>query len=263
MPSLTFFADERDAPMLIDWLNRDAEIAFFVPDGPVDPLEAYVTGVRDLLGATTEAAFLYPSFTLADAGRHHRWNLVSTVERLRDGKHVLWHVPSGQFPLHPERATNGAGSNRWKGWTEHRFGDPTVPYFGPGHPAAIYLELWTRHRRYSKEERASLPVLFSYWNGERDLLVVSTFAWNGDRYSRASRAAGKWWRRLEAWIAAHAAPVCDLLEADSGNWDRPWNCWAFPSALQRLKNGIAYDARGWDRHGSAGLEECLPDLADR
>jgi hypothetical protein len=263
MPSLSFFADERDAPMLIDWLNRDAEIAFVVPDGPTDPLESYVARVRDLLGATTEAAILYPCFTLADAGRRQRWKAVTTVHSLRDGKHVLWHVPLGRFPLHAEHAPNGARPDPWKGWTEDCFGDPAVPYFDASHPAEIHLELWTRHRPYSKEERASLPVLFSFWNGKRNLLVVSTFGWKGDPHSPTSRAAATWWRRLEAWIAAHAAPVCDLLDADSGNWDRPWKCWAFPSALERLRNGIVYDARGWDRDSSVPLADSISNRAGR
>ena len=250
MPALSFFADERDAPVLIDWLNRDPEIAFVVPDGSADPLEAYVAGVRNLLGAATEAAFLYPSFTLTDAGRRQRWKVVSTVERLRDGKHALWHRPSGPLPLQAKHDSNGAVPDSWQGWTEQGWSDPTMPYFGLGHPAEIYLELWTRHRPYSKEERASLPVLFSYWNGERELLVVSTFGWNGTRYNPASRAARNWWPRLEAWIAEHTAPVGDLLDVDGGRWERRWSCWAFPSALEKLRNGIAYDARGWDREGS-------------
>jgi hypothetical protein len=32
--SLSFFADEQDAPILLDRLNADPEIAFIVPDGP-------------------------------------------------------------------------------------------------------------------------------------------------------------------------------------------------------------------------------------
>jgi len=270
MPSLCFFADEHDAATLLDWLNRDPEIAFVVPDGPADPLEEYVARLRKLLGATTEAAFLYPCFTLEDAGRHQRWKAVPAVRCLRDGKHALWHVPSGPLPLRAEYQPGvGARSpdhaptlDPWKGWTEHRYSDPTMPYFGPGHPAEIYVELWTRHRPYSNEERASLPVRFSYWSGERELLVVSTFAWSGDRYSPGSRAAWTWWRRLEAWIANHAALAGDWLDADNANGEQHWNCWAFPSALERLKSGIAYDARGWDRDSNSRLARCLPGEAD-
>src|SRR5215472_14293938 len=35
--SLSFFADEQDAPILLGRLNADLEIAFIVPDGPRQP----------------------------------------------------------------------------------------------------------------------------------------------------------------------------------------------------------------------------------
>jgi len=238
MPSLSFFANERDAPPLLDWLNCDPEIAFLVPDGPPDPLESYVERVRALLGATPEAVNLYPWFTIADAGPGQRWKAVRTVERLRDGKHALWHVPSGPLP---------PSNNPWAGWTEHgSSADPAMPSLRSEHPAGIYLELWTRHRPYSRVERATLPMLFSYWTGVQELLVVSTFAWTGDQRGPASRPAWRWWRRLETWVAEHAIPFADLSLAGRRGDAQRWDCWVFPSAAAKLKSGIAYDARGWD-----------------
>src|SRR5262249_10296882 len=181
---------------------------------------------------------LYPWFTIADAGPGQRWKAVRTVERLRDGKHALWHVPSGPLP---------PSNNPWAGWTEHgSSADPAMPSLRSEHPAGIYLELWTRHRPYSRVERATLPMLFSYWTGVQELLVVSTFAWTGDQRGPASRPAWRWWRRLETWVAEHAIPFADLSLAGRRGDAQRWDCWVFPSAAAKLKSGIAYDARGWD-----------------
>jgi hypothetical protein len=248
MPSLSFFADERDAIPLLNWLNNDPEIAFIVPDGPPDPREAYVSRVRAMLGATTEAASLYPSFVLTDMPLQQRWKAARSVARLRDGKHCLWHVPSGPLPLPTEREADRAAPDAWSGWIESRPRyDPTMPNLIPGHPAEIYLELWTRHRPYSESERASLPMLLSYWNGEHDVLVLSTLAWIGDHYGPAPPTAWSWWRRLEAWVTLHAARIGGFPNQDVAyGAEADASFWAFPSALEKLKSGMTYEARGWD-----------------
>jgi hypothetical protein len=248
MPSLSFFADERDAIPLLKWLNDDPEIAFIVPDGLADPREAYVSRVRQLLGATTEAATLYPSFVLSDTLSQQRWKAVRSVPRLRDGKHCLWHVPSGPLPLPIDRNTGQAVADAWSGWMETRpRSDPTMPNFVPGHPAEIYLEVWTRHRPYSQAERASLPMLLSYWTGEHDVLVLSTFGWIGDYYAPAPPAAWSWWRRLEAWMAVQTTSIGGFPNSDDdGGLGEGVSFWALPSALEKLKSGIPYEARGWD-----------------
>jgi hypothetical protein len=248
MPSLSFFADERDAIPLLKWLNDDPEIAFIVPDGPADPREAYVSGVRRQLGATTEAAALYPSFLLSDTFSQQRWKAVRTVARLRDGKHCLWHVPSGPLPLPLDCRMGQAVADAWSGWVESRpASDPTMPHFVPGHPAEIYLELWTRHRSYSAAERASLPMLVSYWTGEQDILVLSTFGWVGDYCGPAPQTAWNWWQGLEAWMTVHATGIGGFPNPDEdGGPEAGVSFWAFPSALEKLKSGIAYEARGWD-----------------
>jgi hypothetical protein len=246
MPSLPFFADGRDATALVDWLNRDPEIAFIVPDDPSDPQAAYVKRVRVLLGPTTDAANLYPCFALADASDRQSWRAVRTIERLPDGKHSLWHISSGRLPLAPANCSNGTPLDPWVGWTQHRCAsDPTLPEFGPGHHAEIYLELWTRHRPYSRSERTSLPALLYYWTGEEEVLVVSSFGWIGDHFAPAPRSAWKWWQRLEAWVASRAVPISECRPAGP-NVGTCGHFWAFPSALEKLKRGMAIETRGWD-----------------
>jgi hypothetical protein len=238
MPSLPFFADARDAKTLVDWLNSDPEIAFLVPDDPPDPQAAYVDRVRALLGAATEAADLYPCFTLGDACVRQRWKAVRTVVQLRDGKHSLWHVPSGPPPLPGGIGPEPTSPDPWSGWTDHRPGaDPNLPNLVPGHPAEIYLELWTRHRPYSRAERASLPALHYYWTKEEELLVVSSFGWVGDQSNPAPSTAWSWWRRLEDYFVENA-----IWLAGAGRD----GCWAFRSALEKLKGGIACETRGWN-----------------
>jgi hypothetical protein len=46
MPVISFFADRQDVGLLVEWLNADPEIALIIPDGPLDPLEAYAERMR-------------------------------------------------------------------------------------------------------------------------------------------------------------------------------------------------------------------------
>src|SRR5205085_9657517 len=93
----------------------------------------------------------------------------------------------------------------WKARTDQRPGaDPTAPYFASGHPPAIRLSFWTRHRAYSEAEKTSLPMLNAYWTGEEDLLVVSDFQWIGGHYGKPPSQTRRWWNRLRAWLKRSA-----------------------------------------------------------
>src|SRR6266700_3415444 len=70
---------------------------------------------------------------------------------------------------------------------------------------------------------------------DRDMLVVSDFQWTGNHFGPAPPQTQRWWKRMRGWIDKTAV----RLEGTSGFW-------AFPSALQKLKNGMRYYARGFD-----------------
>jgi hypothetical protein len=67
MPSISFFADSRDASVLMDQLNADPEIAFIVPDGPLDPEEALYNRLLASPGGDTAGTSYWP-FGVADDG---------------------------------------------------------------------------------------------------------------------------------------------------------------------------------------------------
>jgi hypothetical protein len=247
MPAISFFADEQDVKQLLNRLNADPEIAFIVPDGPLDPEEALANQIRASMGEGVQATFYLP-LRVPDTGYRQRWKAVGTLDSLKDGNHSLWHVPAGPLPLLAEGGSEQVIPDSWQGWTEKLPGaGMTVPFFGPGHPADIQLELWARHRPYSEAEKASLPALCNYWLDDRDILVVSDFGWIGDLYGQASQSTWGWWKALEAWVAENAARIGHFTDIDDDTGEQTsWSFWAFPSALQKLKAGMAYNARGWE-----------------
>jgi hypothetical protein len=236
MPNLPFFADERDRTDLAQRLNADPEVAFLVPDGPLDPQVALAARLDASRGDRTEIT-VYPPFGMIDDGYRQRWKAVRSVAGLKDGRHSLWHIPAGPLPLLTIVGRTEVIPDPWGGWVEQSPGaDPTTPYFGPGHVAEIRLELRTRHRPYTEAEKASLPMLVSTWDREEDVLVGSSFGWIGGRRRPATQPTWRWWNRLKAWIKRAAT--------DIGHGRHHF--WAFPSALRKLKGGMAYDAWGWD-----------------
>jgi hypothetical protein len=240
MPSLSFFIDEHDVSLLVDRLNADPEIAFIVPDDP--------------LGLEDEKANRPPRFSPAvyvhrDRGgelklemgrpRRQRWKAVRTVDALKDGEHSLWHVPAGPLPLvemdpgpRPLIGPEGPGyppiPDPWAGWIG-------PPGFGSGCHPWIRLELWTRHRPYTQQERNTLHELNYFWRNQHDMLVVSGFQWTGSHFRKAPPQTQRWWNRVKGWVDRTAV----RLRSDPGFW-------AFPSALQKLKDGMRYYSRNYD-----------------
>tara|TARA_R110002072_G_scaffold209080_1_gene366581 strand:- start:3126 stop:3704 length:579 start_codon:yes stop_codon:yes gene_type:complete len=106
MGSFPIYLADSDADLLVDRLNKDEQIAFFVP--------------REGGG----------------------WIAASTLERFDQPqyRYTLWHVPSGPPRLRGPEAREIA--DPWAGWDEPRPGaDPVVPYFGPGEPRTFRLTL--------------------------------------------------------------------------------------------------------------------------
>ena len=231
--SLSFFADEQDAPILLGRLNADPEIAAIVPDGPrVPPPASPPMGDRR---RTQGVVVAMATCGWGWDGYWQRWRAVRPVDGLRDGEHILWHTSAG-----PLVSDDGPRSelrpipDPSAGWTSQR------PLCGPNILAAatIRLHLVTRYAAYTPEERATLRSLISYWIN-RDLLVASDFQWTGASLQPGgSLQTARWAADLKDWFSRNAV---GLRARDSTEV-----FWAFPSALQRLNAGLQYDARGFD-----------------
>jgi hypothetical protein len=205
------------------------------------------------LNAEQEVAFIVQDQT--QRGRQHKWKAVHTIDRFTAEKYSLWHVPTGALPL------NAGGSQTipdpWQGWIEQRPGaDSRTPYFGPGHPAEIRLELWLRHKPYTDIERATLRTQNAWYIGNTDLFPVSGFQWIGDHYGAAPRQTWQWWQRLKVWIAENAVRIGRFEDVDEDTEElEEWSFWAFPSAFAKLRSGMAYYARGYE------LEDAIREAA--
>lgn len=241
MPSLSFFIDDRDLRLLLDRLNSDPEIAFVVPDRPMDAAVAKQGQPCSSLPPTFRINMVQgmePKLQFEQA-QLQQWKAVRTVDSMADGHHSLWHVPAGPLPLikrdagpmpliGPEGPAYPPIPDPWAGWTG-------PPGFGPGCHPWIRLELWTRHHPYTQQERAVLRELNAFWLNQDDLLVVSDFEWTGSHFRPAPPQTQRWWNRMKRWVDRTAI----RLRPNPGFW-------AFPSALQKLKEGMRYYSRGFD-----------------
>jgi hypothetical protein len=226
MPAVSFFVDEHDARLLLDRLNSDQEIAFIVPDGPLGPENLPPGSDRHTSTACT--------MRIADVGvqRAQRWKAVRAVDALIDGEHSLWHVPAGPLPLMTPQYSGVLKlpyppiPDPWAGWTG-------LGAFGPRCHPWIRLALWTRHQPYTQQERTALNELNAFWINEHDMLVVSGFQWTGGHFRPAPAQTQRWWNRMKGWVDRTAVKL-------------PGGFWAFPSALQKLKDGMRYYSRNFD-----------------
>ena len=188
MSWLPMYATERDLLALLSYLNESDEIAFIVSDG---------TG---------------------------KWIAGRTVESLKDGRHCLWHVPSGALPLvRGAKAVPGEIDDPFAGWSEAQAGaDPTQPYFGAGHPGVFWLNIRSRVRPVSGEEQVGL----------------STFEWIGNRYKVVGSAAHadteRCWKALFRWVKQNATKVPRGGPQES----TPPEIWAFEDAQAKFESGM-------------------------
>jgi hypothetical protein len=104
MGNFPIYIADSDTDLILDRLNKDEQIAFFVP---------------------------------LDGGG---WKATPTLERVDCPHYRLWHIPSGAPRV---RAPDGPEiPDPWAGWVETRPGaDTTVPYFGPGEPRTFSLKV--------------------------------------------------------------------------------------------------------------------------
>ena len=131
----------------------------------------------------------------------------------------------------------------WAGWIG-------TQGFGSGCHAWIRLELWTRHQPYTKQERASLHEQSFFWQKDQDMLVVSDLQWTGSYFRPAPPQPQRWWNRMKGWLDRNAL----RLHSNPGFW-------AFPSALQKLKNGMLYYSRNWDLDDAIRSAEKLVNVS--
>jgi hypothetical protein len=184
-----YLADDHDVAGLCAMLAADEEIALVVPDGP------------------------------------GRWRATREFPgTLRDGRHSLWHVPSGAIELESNKPKVKPKRVRdpFKGWAgrvpqfEAR---DNAPWFGPGPVGIIWL---TIRRSASSDPRA---------------IGRSDFNWIGNEYRTigypAPEATERWWRSLRRRIAKVATPV----SSSGAITIKPLDVFAFPSALSALRAG--------------------------
>jgi hypothetical protein len=230
---LPFFVDEQDVRILLDRLNTDPDVAFIIPNGPLESDEDRDRAIRRMLEQSrrTDTTTIVMAGRF-DTGHRQQWRAVKAVDALADGDHALWYRPAGPLPLlKADRTSNQSIPDPFAGWTEEvPSGQAFKPYFGPSSPADIRLSLWTRHRPYTPEERKTVRERISYWMGDRDYLVASDF-----QHIAASDA---WLVRLEQWMSTVAVRL--------GGSDPQDTWWAFPSALRKLKSGMRYNANGFN-----------------
>ena len=182
---------QQDVELLNNWLNQEDELAFLASNGG--------------------------SKWIAQKEHDILTDLNTQVSGLGRVEYNLWHVPSGALPLlglNSELSTIVA--DPWTGWTELRPGaNPTVPYFGAGHPGVI-----------------SLKIKFSA-SGE---IPMSDFSWIGNHYriigNGADKVTEKFWNRLRrmAKNKAMQVPRCN-------HHDRKKEIFAFPEAYKEIENG--------------------------
>ena len=229
MPALSFFIDDEDLALLLARLNADPEIAFIVPE----VLPGTESAVIRRASTWSRLPLINPfrdgirNELKTQQAKDTQWKAVRTVDALRDGLNSLWHVPAGSLPLikvdlgpQPLVVQFPSIPDPWAGWSG-------PPSFGPGCHAWIRLELWTRHRPYTERERASLYEKNFFWLKDHDMLVVSDLQWTGGHFRPAPLQTQRWWNRMKGW-----------LERTAVRLHRNPSFLAFPSALQKLKNGM-------------------------
>lgn len=261
MACLAMYLDKPDVHLLLSWLNDDPEIAFItLKERKTRP----TTELKRLLKRKQGFTFYGGIKGLMHVENH--WIAVKRLDGLPDGIYTLWHVPSGPLPLlagngplkvrkdplgfGPSRSMtikqalgyeDDVIDNAWAGWIEREPGaDPSQPYFGPGHPGAIRLEVETRSLRHLEMENDYITIRRRVC--DENVLGLSGFDWIGNHYRNighpAHPATEKWWKRLGRRVRSIAKkiPLSGPLEGEAAD------IYAFPAALAAIQNGMARSA---------------------
>src|SRR4029450_13609397 len=82
---LPFFVDAEDIRILLDHLNSDPDVAFIIPNGPLESDEDRARAIRRVLeqSGRTNAAGMVIAGRL-DTGHRQQWRAVKTVDALAD-----------------------------------------------------------------------------------------------------------------------------------------------------------------------------------
>jgi hypothetical protein len=198
MPWIPMYVIEEDARVLLTWLTESTQIAFLLSDG---------TG---------------------------RWKAVHELNELPNAPVNMWHIPSGALPLLGKERHDPVKeiAPPWNGWTEQRSGaDKHLPYFGPGWPGVMTLNLQLVSRRTQGEHPSSQQAPSS--------IGLSNVGWIGNRYKLIGSAAKpeteRFWKMLRRFVASHTTKI-----PRTGSLDGPdREIYAFPSALDEIRNGRA------------------------
>lgn len=153
-----------------------------------------------------------------------RWVARDTLPSISSGRHCIWHLDGGALPLMgaDSKAPSGVIADPWAGWAELRTGaDPNQPYFGPGHPAVIWLDAHPQGKRSPAA------------------IGVSAFGWIGNHYRRIggvpTKSTEKWWRRLRRAMTKSAVRIPRAGPPDPSSPHA--EIWAMPSALSSIQGG--------------------------
>ncbi len=144
---------------------------------------------------------------------------------LQTGRNCLWHVPSGPLPLMPATYGDCLGviDDPWAGWTEQRQGaDPKQPFFGPGHPGIIWLNVHERSQ------------------AQPDAIAISSIEWSGARHSNGANAepTRRFWASLLRWMNRHATKIPRSGRLDGGTAE----IYALSDALAEIQAGTPRSA---------------------
>ncbi len=207
--NISFYANETDAQVVLDWLIAQNEIGFIVADG------------------------------------EKRWRALHSVKlsQIVGAKHWLWHIPSGPLPLLQDyRQPILQVENPWIGWREIRTGaDKSLPYFGSA-PTGTFLLSLSPVSRYFNEQIGQPKELAP--PGLR-VLGRSDFTYPGKTEKPPNQTLA-FWKRLEKFMFSAGVPVDphgsmrpekDPTPASvANNYD--WI--ALPGALAEMRAGVPW-----------------------
>ncbi len=187
MPSVSLYLDRAVAPILLEWLNGQPDLAFIRRSDDDRP------------------------------------RAVKRIVSLREGRHLLWHRPSGPVPLLVSPNSHEVAMALW---LAAEVGATVPEHMGidENHPGVITLQV-----QYLRE------------GPEGEVLGLSTFAWVGDRYAPIGWAAHpatlRFWKRLHAFVKRHATRV---PRSGPVSRARPGlSAYAFPAAFAQILEGRA------------------------
>lgn len=209
---IKFYATRDDLLPLLNRLNEDSEIAFLMPDGDT------------------------------------RWKAVQQISTFREGKHYLWHLPSG--PLYYERPPHLPSQLRemyksipdpWTGWDDQLLPERYQETLNPIYMGA-YWKGWIQVPSRTKEDvlvKPNLPItpsilIFTIQHGTYSVDEALPFEhdifWRANYFrligSPAHPETEKWWARFKRWFTKQTTRIIQVSYTP-----KPY---AFPNAYRKI-----------------------------